>query len=79
VRSTPIGLAMLKDERPHVVAGNEEDTAPELRHWEAPIRERLAATGGPSPELVVGAETVKACAAPSRSASSCAGRAAAEV
>jgi hypothetical protein len=38
VRSTPIGLAMLKDERPYVVAGNEEDN----RAGAAPL-------GGPDP------------------------------
>jgi L-fucose isomerase len=58
VRSTPIGLVMLDDERPHVVATNEEDNLSVLRRWEAAIRPSLRAEGHTA-ELVLGAETVK--------------------
>jgi L-fucose/D-arabinose isomerase len=59
VRSTPVGLVMLNDERPHVVATNEEDNVAELRRWETAIRRRLAADGWQNPELVLGQQTVK--------------------
>src|SRR4051794_9228047 len=50
---------MLNDERPHVVATNEEDNLAELRRWEAAIAWRLERDGGHVPELVPGHETVK--------------------
>jgi L-fucose/D-arabinose isomerase len=59
VRSTPIGLAMLKDERPHVVAGNEEDNCAGAAPLGGPDPGTAGRHRRPSPELVVGAETVK--------------------
>jgi L-fucose isomerase len=59
VRSTPVGLVLVNDERPHVVATNEADNLAELRRWEAAIREHLDGGDGHCPELVLGHETVK--------------------
>jgi L-fucose/D-arabinose isomerase len=59
VRTTPIGLVMLNDERPHVVAQNEADNMAELRRWAEAIRATVAGGNGHAPEIVPGTETVK--------------------
>ena len=59
MRTTPVGLVMLNDERPHVVAENEADNMRELRAWADAIGPRIEAVDGSRPELVVGAQTVK--------------------
>jgi L-fucose/D-arabinose isomerase len=58
MRSTPIGLVCMNDERPHVVEGNEEDNLAEVRRWAGALRERLGGEEA-GPELVLAAETVK--------------------
>jgi L-fucose isomerase len=59
VRSTPIGLVMLNDERPHVVAENEADNMAELARWAEAIRAEVAWPDGHGPEIVQAGGTVK--------------------
>ncbi len=59
MRSTPIGLAMINDERPHVHSLNEEDNMGVLARWARAIREEVRDVDGRGPEVVVAPETVK--------------------
>jgi len=59
MRTTPVGLVMLNDERPHVVAANEADNMRELRAWADAIGPRLEVADGCRTALVVGSETVQ--------------------
>ena len=49
MRTTPVGLMMLNDERPHVVAENEADNMRELRAWADAIGPRIEAVDGSRP------------------------------
>ncbi|MEA2249215.1 MAG: L-fucose/D-arabinose isomerase [Solirubrobacteraceae bacterium] len=77
MRSTPIGLVMLNDERPHVVAENEAENMAELRRWAEAIKGVIAGTDGRARRSFRRRRRSRTCAPPSRSASSCAVRAAA--
>jgi L-fucose/D-arabinose isomerase len=59
MRSTAIGLVMLNDERPHVHRQNEAQTMAVLHRWADVLRPWLRNRDGTSPEIVVGAETIK--------------------
>lgn len=59
MRSTPIGLVMLNDERPHVVAENETQNMAELGRWADAIGAAAVGANGWAPEIVQGTETVK--------------------
>ncbi len=59
MRSTPIGLVMINDERPHVNSLNESENCHVLRRWAEAIHSELSDQGGSTPELVVAPETVK--------------------
>ncbi|MDX6724568.1 MAG: L-fucose/D-arabinose isomerase [Solirubrobacteraceae bacterium] len=59
MRTTPIGIVMLNDERPHVVAENEADNLAELERWAEAIRAELAGPDGAAPDIVTAGETVK--------------------
>lgn len=59
MRSTPIGLVMLNDERPHVNSLNESENRQVLERWAQAIREEVADEDGQIPEIVVAPETVK--------------------
>ncbi|MEA2319852.1 MAG: L-fucose/D-arabinose isomerase, partial [Solirubrobacteraceae bacterium] len=59
MRTTPIGIVMLNDERPHVVAENEADNLAELERWAQAIRAQLAGPDGAAPDIVTAGETVK--------------------
>src|SRR5919202_1698317 len=58
MRSTPVGVVLINDERPHVVETNEEDNLAGVRRWAEAIRARLGGEDA-APELVLGTETVK--------------------
>jgi L-fucose isomerase len=59
MRSTPIGLAMINDERPHVHAENETENLEVLERWAQAIRREALDVDGQAPEVVVAPETVK--------------------
>src|SRR5579875_1887303 len=59
MRSTPIGLVMINDERPHVNSLNEAENLEVLQRWAEAIREEVADEDGQVPEIVVAPETVK--------------------
>jgi L-fucose/D-arabinose isomerase len=59
MRTTAIGLVMMNDERPHVHHQNEAETTAVLHGWANALRPRLRNRDGTSPEIVVGAETIK--------------------
>ncbi len=59
MRTTPIGIAMMNDERPHVWGENEELNMRVLHQWADIIRNGLKNVDGSSPEVVVGSETIK--------------------
>jgi L-fucose/D-arabinose isomerase len=58
VRSTPIGLVLLDDERPHVHPLTEELNLDVLRRWAGVLRELAAARDGSAPEVVAAEPTV---------------------
>jgi len=58
MRSTPIGLVLVNDERPHVTAQNEALNIDVLHRWAAVIREGLVNADGSRPELVVFEPTI---------------------
>ena len=59
MRSTPIGLAMINDERPHVHNENEADNRRVLARWAEAIETEIRGANGDGPEVVVAPETVK--------------------
>ena len=58
MKSVPIGLVMLTDERPHVHKETEELNRKVLQRWAEIIRERAKCVDGSSYEVVVGSEIV---------------------
>ena len=59
MKRTPIGLAMINDERPHVHSQNEADNQRVLERWAEAIRREIRDVDGGGPEVVVAPETVK--------------------
>ncbi len=59
MRTTAIGLVMMNDERPHVHRQNEAETMAVLHQWADVLAPRLRNRDASSPEIVVGAETIK--------------------
>ena len=59
MRSTPIGLVMVNDERPHVHEQNEADNMRVVERWAESIRQDVTDVHGGTPEIVVARETVK--------------------
>lgn len=59
MRSTPIGLVMINDERPHVNSLNEAENLQVLERWAARIGSELTDDGSEGPEIILGHETVK--------------------
>ncbi|HUW84326.1 MAG TPA: fucose isomerase [Phycisphaerae bacterium] len=53
MRTTPIGLAMLNDERPHVWQQNNEQNTKVLRAWAQVLQDGLKNHDGSTPEVVV--------------------------
>jgi L-fucose isomerase len=58
MRTTPIGIAMLNDERPHVWQENNPENLAVVNQWADIIRKGLKNVDGSAPEVVVGSETI---------------------
>ena len=58
MRSTPIGLAMLNDERPHVWQQNNPENMAVLQRWAKLIRDNVANADGSKPEVVVSSQII---------------------
>lgn len=58
MRSTPVGLVMLNDERPHVNELNEAETLTVLGRWADVLRDRLVGADGTAPEIITGDRTI---------------------
>lgn len=59
MRTTPIGVVMVNDERPHVHEANEEENLRVLRRWGDVIGELTSARDGSRAEVVLAGETVR--------------------
>jgi L-fucose isomerase len=59
MRTTPVGLVMINDERPHVQAENEAPNMEVLRRWRDVLAARLNPDGRGGPEIVMASETIK--------------------
>jgi L-fucose isomerase len=58
MRSTPIGIAMLNDEREHVWRENNPENMQVVQKWADIIRDGLKNQDGTAPEVVVGSEII---------------------
>ena len=58
MRTTPVGIAMLNDERPHVWQENNEGNMRVVRQWADAIRRKVANVDGTAPEIVVGSRII---------------------
>lgn len=58
MRTTPIGLVMLNDERSHVNELNEAENMAVLRRWAEVIEEGVRSVDGRGPEVVLGERTI---------------------
>ena len=58
MRSTPIGLAMLNDERPHVYEKNNPENRAVLKSWADLISDNVVNIDGSKPEVLVGSEII---------------------
>ncbi len=58
MRSTPIGIAMLNDERPHVFKVNNEENMAVVQQWVDAIRPLIKTVDGTTPEIVIGSKTI---------------------
>ena len=77
MRNTPIGIAMMNDERPHVWSLTEELNMQIVNRWADVIRQGLKNVDGSGPQVVVGSETIKSVRTAQRWARSCVGQGAA--
>ncbi|MGQ9630571.1 MAG: L-fucose/L-arabinose isomerase family protein [bacterium] len=58
MRTTPIGIAMLNDEREHVYTKNNPENMAVVRQWADLIRKNVKNLDGSAPEVVVGSEII---------------------
>ena len=58
MRTTPVGIAMLNDERPHVWKENNPVNMKVCRQWADMIEEEVKNVDGSAPEVVVGSEII---------------------
>jgi L-fucose isomerase len=58
MRTTPIGIAMLNDERPHVFKVNNAQNMEVVRQWTERISARIQTVDGSTPEIVMGSKTI---------------------
>ncbi|MBM3187310.1 MAG: hypothetical protein FJZ90_01140 [Chloroflexi bacterium] len=58
MRTTPIGIAMLNDERPHVWQSNNPQNIAVVNQWADIIRKGLKNIDGSAPEVVVGSKII---------------------
>ena len=59
MRNTPIGIAMMNDERPHVWSLTEELNMQIVNRWAEAIRAGLKNVDGSGADVVVGSEAIK--------------------
>jgi hypothetical protein len=57
--TTPVGLVLLNDERPHLHALNEAENMAVLHRWSEALTRLVRNVDGSTPEIVVGRETIK--------------------
>ena len=58
MRSTPIGIVMLNDEREHVWKANNRECMEVVRKWTGIIQKGVSNIDGSSPEIVPGSEII---------------------
>jgi len=58
MRTTPIGIAMLNDERPHVFNVNNEQNMAVVRAWTDAITAQIKNVDGSVPEIIMGSKTI---------------------
>ena len=58
MRTTPIGIAMLNDERPHVWQSNNAQNVAVVNKWAGIIRQGLKNIDGSAPEVVIGSKII---------------------
>ncbi len=58
MRTTPIGIAMLNDERPHVFKINNEANMVVVNKWADIIRANVKNIDGSAPEIIIGSQTI---------------------
>ena len=58
MRSTPIGLVLMDDERPSAYEPNKELNMQTVRRWAEVIKQELVNVDGTAPEIVVGSDTI---------------------
>ncbi|MFB6215153.1 MAG: hypothetical protein ABEI54_04705, partial [Candidatus Bipolaricaulia bacterium] len=58
MRTTPVGLVMLNDEREHVYEQNNEKNREVLEDWAEIIETRMVNQDGTAPEIVTGSEII---------------------
>ncbi len=58
MRSTPVGLVMLNDEREHVYEQNNEKNREVLEDWAEIIETKMVNQDGTSPEIITGSEII---------------------
>jgi L-fucose isomerase len=58
MRTTPIGIAMLNDEREHVYTQNNPENMAVVREWADLIRRNVVNTDGSGPEVLCGSEII---------------------
>ena len=58
MRTTPIGIVLINDEREHVYKLNSDECMEVVRQWADIIRKGVKNVDGTSPEVVVGSETI---------------------
>lgn len=58
MRSTPIGIAMLNDEREHVYTQNNPANMKVVQEWAELIQKKMKAIDGSTPEIVTGSEII---------------------
>ncbi|MGI6367341.1 MAG: L-fucose/L-arabinose isomerase family protein [Anaerolineae bacterium] len=59
MRTVPIGIVMMNDARPHVIAQNEQFAMGVVNRWADIIRKGVRNVDGTAPEVVVGSESIK--------------------
>ena len=58
MRTTPIGIALINDEREHVYSLNSEECTKVVNQWADVIRNGVKNVDGTSPKVVVGSEMI---------------------
>jgi len=59
LKTTPIGIALINDEREHVYKANEKECMEVVNRWAEIIRSKARNIDGSTPKVVVGSETIK--------------------